>query len=257
MEGIRASSRVMMIGLAVACGPSAGDGTDAEPMVTSTGTSADSTTGSGPTTGLSQTLGDPESTGAHESSTTSGAAGESSSSTTSPCGCGFVRIPADEPSPDGYSFADLVAELPVADHPWVWTAIDGEPTTTIQLTFEVMDTALWADDGCGGISPSCRGLEGRVTVTITSADGLLAETLVGFIDGVLEENAQLDVGAERLRTFAGTLPDATFVDENGDPIDVFDAGVRGLWSWERGSPEGTFAVATGFPLGIVLGESAE
>ena len=237
----------------VACGPSTGENTLGESSETS---SADITTGGGSTTAVSTTSGD--SSGADESTTTtSGAVDESSSSTTSPCGCGFVRIPADEPSPDGYSFADLVAELPVADHPWVWTAIDGEPTTTMDLTFEVMDTALWADDGCGGISPSCRGLEGRVTVAITTADGLLAETTVGFIDGVLGESASLDVPAEPLRNFVGTLSDATFVDENGDPIDVFDAGVRGPWSWDSGSPQPTFWVATGFPLGIVLGESAE
>jgi hypothetical protein len=237
----------------VACGPSSAEN---PPGGSSDSSTADGTTRGESTTSLS-TSGDSSDADESTTTTSAGAAEESSSSTTSPCGCGFVRIPADEPSPDGYSFADLVAELPVADHPWVWTAIDGEPTTTMELTFEVMDTALWADDGCGGISPSCRGLEGRVTVAITTADGLLAETSVGFINGVLGESASLDVPAEPLRNFMGTLSDATFVDENGDPIDVFDAGVRGPWSWDGGSPQPTFWVATGFPLGIVLGESAE
>ncbi len=237
----------------VACGPSTGEHAPSESTDTST---ADATTGDGSTT----TSGD--SSGADESTTTtisSGAIDESSSSTTSPCGCGFVRIPANEPSPDGYSFADLVAALPGADGPWVWTAVDGMPITTVETTLEVIDTALWADDGCGGVSPSCRGISGRVAVAITTADGLLAESFEGGIDGILGESAVLDVPSDSFRTFDGTLPAAMFVDANGDPIVIDNAGMSGSWTWDGDTPTGTFNVYT--PLvnapPIILGQTTE
>jgi hypothetical protein len=243
----------MTIGVVLACGPSADEATDEESTGTSSGSSTDSTTG------LSQTIGDPESTGAHESSTTSMTSSESSSGTTSDCGCVMFQIAQDEPCPEGFSFIELVESLPGADGPWTWTAIEGMPSTTVHVAFELASGAgSWRDDPCS-TDDSCRGLSGPVTVHISTEDGLLDETFEGGIDGILGETAALDVTAGDLRGFGGTLSDAAFVDDNGDPIVVDSAGVGGRWTWEDRTPSGRFFVYTPVPQAeaIVLGESVE
>ena len=239
----------------VACGPSTGENTPGESSETST---ADVTTQGGSTTGLSTTSG--ESSGVDSSTTiASGTVEESSSSTTSPCGCVFHQLGVNEPSPAGYSFEELVAALPGGDGSWTWTAVEGTPSTTFELSFEIgAGMASWREDPCGE-QDDCRGLSGPVMVRISTADGLLDETLEGGIDGLLEETAALDVTADDLRGFEGTLSDAAFVDDNGDPIVVDSAGVGGRWTWKDRPLSGRFFVYTPVAQAeaIVLGESVE
>jgi hypothetical protein len=133
------------------------------------------------------------------------------------------------------------------------------PTTTVQVMFEADEgNGSWRDDPCD-MDEDCHGLSGPVRVQISTEDGLLADEFVGGIDGILGETAALDVTANSFREFTGTLPDADFVDENGDPMVVYNAGVAGTWSWDNGSPNGSFQVYTPAiqPGVIVLGQSVE
>lgn len=234
------------------CGPSSDEQTTDG---SSESSAAGSTTQIAASTGESTTLEDPESTGQQGTSTS---IDESSSGTTTSCSCVTFSLAVDEPTPEGFSFVDLVAALPEVEAPWVWTAIDGMPTTTVHMRFEVArGEASWEENECGR-DDNCRDLFGPITLVISTDDGMLDDERSGFIRGILGERAQLDVPADALASFMGTLPDAMFVDADGDPIVVDNVGINGLWTWDGDTANGTFSVYEHLVnQGIVLGETVE
>jgi hypothetical protein len=247
----------LMTSLATACAPTGAE----EGGGGSTDSTASTTTTDGSSTGALSSSETSDSAAAESSvtSTMDSSGAESEAGSTGACGCVFHQLAVNEPSPAGYSFEELAAALPGGDGSWTWTAVEGTPSTTFELTFEIgAGMASWREDPCGE-QDDCRGLSGPVMVRISTADGLLDETLEGGIDGLLGETAALDVTADDLRGFEGTLSNAAFVDDNGDPIVVDSAGVGGRWTWEDRTPSGRFFVYTPVPQAeaIVLGESVE
>ncbi len=214
------------------------------PETSGTDATSDGTTGSVTSSATSETSAGTTSSGLESSgSSTSG-----SSSSGTGCHCTSTQIGSEEPTPDGDSFADKVAELADVDVPLAWTGVMGDPTTSVQLDVEAVLAEASYEDGCG----RCIGVSGRVRVAIDTDDGFLAERVEAGLTVIPGVSARLDIVATSFEGFMGTLPDAQ-LDTRYD-----NAGIEIVW--DLSGSERPAHVLVYVPLGggiAVLGESVD
>ena len=242
MIGVVRSSLASVVALASACAPSVlddpADGTSTGMQTSSTGgATASSGPGESSGTGAMTATTVPGTTSIEGTSGSTDAAGSSSDG----CPCSMQEVGIDEPGPDGNSFANIIAELGMPEVEWEWTAVDGQPTTSVRFEIQIAGPPyLWSDGMCG--DPSCNFLEGGVRLLVESDDGLLAEDVEAAVWGVLGSRVQLDMTPDHLRKLMGTLPQQMFVDPEGDPVVVDSVGIAGEWNWEADVVASSFEV---------------
>lgn len=220
----------------------AGDGSSGE--ATASSTSGDSSQGS--------STGDPseDESGGENSG---GSSGESDGDSTGSCGCGFFEVGVDE-SVDGTTVQALVEATSPLTLPWTWTGIEGQPTTTVNLSLELIGSeAVAMGDPCG-LDAQCVGVGGPVLVNITTDDGRLDESMMGSIGGT-GTYAQIDVTASAFTEFQGTLPESDFIRQPGLSNPPDNAGIGGSWTFEDDAVELSVYVPLLELPPIVLGTS--
>jgi len=178
----------------------------------------------------------------------------SADTSTGDCSCTFFAIGVDELH-DGTTLAGLVEATSPVMLPWTWTGIEGEPTTTVSLSLEMIGTEATAMDDPCNLDPQCMGVGGPVMVTITTEDGRLDESMVGSLGGISEASASLDITSTAFTDFQGSLPQSVFIEQPPLPNPPDNAGIGGTWSFEDQTVELFVYVPTAQGSPIRLGGS--
>lgn len=164
---------------------------------------------------------------------------------------------------EGFTPAELLEYVGSTSYAWTWSAIDGDPETTVQIDVVYEDGAITDEVGgcCGSFlcAPCPFGATVEAFLRITSADGRLDEyvsaTITGTIvpdidgDGIWSVSAQVPIGS-----LGGSLTTDMFADRKG-PI-VFDTvELSQSWDWGFDGEVSRYAFLVGYPPGAVLGET--
>lgn len=165
---------------------------------------------------------------------------------------------------EGFTAADVLEHVASTSRPWTWSAIDGDPETTVQIDV-VYEGGPITDEigGCCGIflcAPCPYGVTIEAFVRITSADGLLDEYVPATVTGTLQpkefgsEDLHLVSAQIPLANLQGTLPSQAFVDRNGRVI-VDTIELVQVWQWNGEALDEPLARLVGYPPAVILGES--
>lgn len=258
---------LLAMGAAAGCGPSLAAADDE--MFDIADSSSGGTTDDGDMRPSVQSAGsgDPQSTGAAETTGAFDSDGGESTGTSDDglydpyeCGCEpSVLVSVDHQVDDTHSAASVLASIEPQTVTWNWVSIPelAAPTTmTVSLSYdggEILN-GPGGEDGCSFLSSPClSALLIPVTATVSSGDGALTASVTAVLEVDTERWAEEITlrGEVAFDEIAGTLPDTVIEGLDDEPVALV---VSAHWSLDGSLGYVTGAVRTGQSYELI-GES--